>query len=278
MRLRRQILTQNNCYIAGRTITPIGVMVHSTGANNPNVSRYVPGDAELGWNTGGNHWDQSNQAWQKKYGAKLNKCVHAFVGRFSDGQVGTVQTLPWTMRGWHAGDDDGNDQYIGFEICEDDLTDETYFRAVYQEAAELTAMLCTMFDLDPLADDVVVCHAEGHQLGIASNHGDVLHWFPRFGVNMDDFREDVAKIMMGDDEDMDVTRFRELWLEMRAGLQDNDSAQWSEQARQWAIENGLISGGTPGPDGQPNYMWEDLLTREQMVQLLWRFAQYLGKV
>lgn len=276
MRLRMQLLLQNNCCRAWKIIRPKGVMIHSTGANNPNVSRYVPGNDEIGRNTTGNHWDQSNEEWQAKFGTKLNKCVHAFVGRFADGQVGTVQTLPLNVRGWHAGDSVGNDLYLGIEICEDDLNDETYFRAVYREAVELTAHWCRLHGWDPLADDVIICHAEGHQLGIASNHGDVMHWFPRFGVNMDDFRADVAREM--EDDDMDAKRFRELFLEMRSGLQDNDSAQWSQQARQWAIDNGLISGGAPGPDGQPNYMWEDLLTREQMVQLLFRFAQYMGKV
>ena len=33
--------------------------------------------------------------------------------------------------------------------------------------------------------------SEGHKLGIASNHGDVLHWFPKHGKSMDDFRADV---------------------------------------------------------------------------------------
>ena len=53
-------------------------------------------------------------------------------------------------------------------------------------------MLCKQYGLDPLADGVVICHQEGYRRGIASNHGDVLHWFPRFGKSMDDFRADVA--------------------------------------------------------------------------------------
>ena len=37
------------CYTAGRKITPKGIMVHSTGANNPNLKRYVgPDDGLLG--------------------------------------------------------------------------------------------------------------------------------------------------------------------------------------------------------------------------------------
>lgn len=42
MNLRKLILTENACYKAGRKITPKGIMVHSTGANNPYLRRYVP--------------------------------------------------------------------------------------------------------------------------------------------------------------------------------------------------------------------------------------------
>ena len=65
------------------------------------------------------------------------------------------------------------------------------------EAVELTAGLCKMFNLDPLKDGVVICHSEGYKRGIASNHGDVLHWFPKYGKDMDTFRADVAKQMNG---------------------------------------------------------------------------------
>lgn len=168
-------------------------MVHSTGANNPSVARYVPGDDVIGRNQYGNDWDRPG----------LEKCAHAFVGRFADGLVGTVQTLPWNRRGWHCGrgkNGSANDTHISFEICEDGLEDASYFKAVYQEAVELTASLCKEHNLDPLADGVVICHKEGYQRGVASNHSDVLHWFPKFGKTMDDFRGDVAQKMRGEQE------------------------------------------------------------------------------
>ena len=68
-----------------------------------------------------------------------------------------------------------------------------YFDRVYQMAMELTAELCRRFRLDPLAPGVVVDHAEGAALGIASNHADVGHWWSRFGTSMDDFRAGVAQ-------------------------------------------------------------------------------------
>ena len=246
MRIRTQYLTQNACYAAGMTITPAGVMVHSTGADNPNVCRYVPGDTVIGFNTGGNHWDQTNEAWNAKFGKPLEKCVHAFVGRFADGGVGTVQTLPWTMRAWHCGKREGNDRYIGFEICEDGLDDPAYFAAVYREAVELTAFLCREFDLDPLTDGAVICHAEGYLLGAASNHGDVLHWFPRHGKTMNDFRADVAREM---EEQMTEERVREIIRDELQKIEtrraDLAASPWAKELLEQAKGRGITDGTRP---------------------------------
>ena len=75
-----------------------------------------------------------------------------------------------------------------------------------------------------------------------------------------------------EDDDMDVEKFKELWLEMRSELQDNDAADWSAEGRQWAVGNGIVQGG-----GNGNYMWEDILTREQMAVMLYRFAKLMGQ-
>ena len=51
MNLHKLIFTNNACYKAGHKITPKGIMVHSTGANNPWLKRYVgPDDGLLGKN------------------------------------------------------------------------------------------------------------------------------------------------------------------------------------------------------------------------------------
>lgn len=181
MNLRKLILINNACYKAGRTITPKGIMVHSTGANNPFLKRYVgPDDGLLGKNQYNNHWNQD-----KPDGRQV--CVHGFIGKLADGSIATYQTLPWNHRGWHAGGS-ANDTHIGFEICEDDLTDTSYFSAVYKEAIELCVYLCKQYGL---TEKDIICHSEGHKLGVASNHGDVMHWFPRHGKSMDIFRADV---------------------------------------------------------------------------------------
>ncbi len=242
MNLKSCILTQNDCYLAGRTITPQGVMVHSTGANNTTLKRYVqPDDGLLGVNNNGNHWNMSG----------ITKCVHAFIGTLADGSIATYQTLPWNHRGWHGGGD-SNNTHIGFEICEDGLTDASYFSTVYQEAVELVAYLCQMYDLNPLADGVVICHAEGYSRGIASNHSDVNHWFPSFGKSMDEFRQDVADYMNREEED-----------EM-ADTTTNTPSDWAAEAWSKAVSLGIFDGTSP----QGNF------TREQAAVVLERLGLF----
>lgn len=251
MTLYQQILTQSDCYKAGRTIVPKGVMVHSTGANNPRVARYVPGNDILGWNTGNNDWDRPG----------LTKCVHAFLGKIADGSIATVQTLPWNHRGWHAGGA-ANNTHISFEICEDGLTDASYFQAVYREAVELTAHLCREYGLDPLADGVIICHQEGYRRGVASNHADVLHWFPIHGKSMDDFRADVAQEM---EENKDVTQeqfdaMMNDWLARRAALPASD---WAVPYISEAIDKGYMA-DVGGSIERP----QSFVTREELATSL----------
>ena len=185
MNLRKLILTNNACYKAGRTIAVKCIMVHSTVANNPNLRRYVgPDDGLLGKNQYNNHWNQD-----KPGGRQV--CVHAFIGKLADGSIATYQTLPWNHRGWHAGGT-ANNTHIGFEICEDGLSDASYFSAVYKEAVELCVYLCKLYKL---TEKDIICHSEGYKQGIASNHADVMHWFPKHGKSMDTFRADVKALL-----------------------------------------------------------------------------------
>ena len=242
MNLRKQLLTNNDCYIRGRTIRPRGVMVHSTGANNPNLRRYVaPNDGLLG-EPSLRHWNQSG----------TTACVHAFIGKLADGSVATYQTLPWTMRGWHCGTgtsgNSANNTHISFEICEDGLTDASYFQAVYREAVELTAYLCKEYGLDPLADSVVICHSEGYKRGIASNHADVLHWFPKHGKTMEDFRADVAKEMKGESDltEKEVRAIvRDEYAKIEAERAKLPASEWAKVKIQLARARGITDGTRP---------------------------------
>lgn len=275
MRLIQCILTENDCYKTNQWIKPKGVCLHSTGANNPTLKRYVqPLETDedydqlielLGYNRNQNDWNRPG----------TNACVHGFIGKLADGSIGTVQTLPWTMRGWHAAsgkNGSANNTHISFEICEDGLDDPEYFSLVYQEAVELTAHLCTLYKLDPLADGVVICHHEGYERGLASNHADVEHWFPKFGKSMDDFRADVKAEM--EDEEMTQEQFDAMmddWL-TRKSLQKPSG--WSQEDRDWAQDNGIMKGiGDVDGDGETDYAYKSFPTREEMIAVAHRIVK-----
>jgi flagellum-specific peptidoglycan hydrolase FlgJ len=200
------MMTQSTCYKGTGKMQVKGILWHSTGANNPTLKRYVQPDDNapdkdaliklIGKNAYGNDWNHI------KHQAGLN----AWIGKLADGTVAAVQTMPWDYKPWGCGagaKGSCNNAWIQFEICEDRLTDADYFSKAYKEACELTAYLCRMFGIDPKGSvtfngvkvPTILCHADSYKLGLGSNHGDVLHWFPKFGKNMDSVRNDVAELL-----------------------------------------------------------------------------------
>ena len=196
MKLIESILTKNPCYTAGKKIKVGGLMLHSIGCPQPKASVLI------------NSWNSPSHD---------NSCVHGFI----DGNDGTVyQTLPWDHRGWHCGKGNkgsGNDSHIGVEMCEpaciqytsganftcsDVAAAKAVVKRTYEAAVELFAMLCKKYNLDPLADGIVISHKEGHSRGIASNHGDPEHLWEQLGMGytMDTFRKAVKAAMGSADE------------------------------------------------------------------------------
>jgi hypothetical protein len=192
---------------------PLGVLWHSTGANNTTLKRYVqPSDIKpaedtydkakwievLGKNQYNNDWNHIDRQ------AGLN----CWIGKLANGSVATVQTMPWNYKPWGCGKGSKgscNSGWMQFEICEDGLTDAAYFNAVYKEACEITAYYCKMYNIDPKGTvdfngvkvPTILCHYDSWKLGLGSNHGDVDYWFKKHGKTMADVRNDVAAILAG---------------------------------------------------------------------------------
>lgn len=182
MEINKCLLINNSCYKKASKMIPKGIVVHSTGANNPYLKRYVqPDDGILGKNQYNNDWNRSG----------LNSCVNAFIGKDKNGIVRCYQTLPFNYMPWGcASGNKGSYNYthIQFEICEDALKDEKYFNEAFGVAIELCAYLCDKYNLSV---DSIVSHHEAHLKGYASNHGDCDHWLKKFNKNMDWFRNEV---------------------------------------------------------------------------------------
>ena len=83
---------------------------------------------------------------------------------------------------------------------------------------------------------------------------------------------DLSEFWDWEDETMTSDAFKAAMQAYRKELQDNDAGTWSAEARAWAVKTGLVQGGSDGA-----YMWQDFMTREQLVTVLYRFAQQMGK-
>ena len=188
MRLIKCFMTQSTWLKANPSEIKVkGVLWHSTGANNPNLKRYVQPDDNVA-----NKNELLNLIGLNKYGNDWNHIereagISFWIGKLADGSIATIQTGPDNIKQWGCGGS-LNNTHIQFEICEDGLNDEKYFKAVYREAIELTAYICKKYGLNPLGSftynkkkvPVITDHQESHSLGMGSNHGDVKHWFKKY--------------------------------------------------------------------------------------------------
>lgn len=111
--------TQSTCYRGTKPMTVRGVLWHSTGANNPNLCRYVqpsdnaPDKAEMLALLGKNKYNNDINHITRQMG------VNAWIGKLADGTVATVQAMPWNWKPWGCGNGANgscNDGWIQFEI------------------------------------------------------------------------------------------------------------------------------------------------------------------
>lgn len=302
--IETRYMTNNPCYARNKsTIKVTGLMLHSVGCPQPSKEVFY-----RNWN---------NSSYNRA-------CVHGFID--NDGCIITLPCMETTgtskpgyaHRGWHAGTGSkgkaysANNSYIGIEMTEPSCIKYTsgatftcsnkpaateFVMKNFKNAVEVFAQLCIYHDLNPLQSGVIICHAEGASLGIASNHADVNHLIKQLNLNysMDQFRQDVYKrvqelkspvtipttkptTVITGGTDMTQEEFNKMLNAYRTSIRTNNAGSWSEEARNWAIKNGIIEGSDlKTPTGEVNYMWPDYCTREQMVTILYRFAKLMGK-
>lgn len=268
--------TANGAYQAGKKINPQGCVNHSVGCAQPSVDVFF------------NAMNQSSAGWG----------VNAILGDFHKGDGRILVVLPLDARPWGCGSGSKgswNNTKIQWEVCEpaghtyaggtmiayDAVKNQVYFDRMWKMLVAWNVYLVKRFgyDINGISD-----HAESYLAGYGSNHSDMGQWLPKHGKSMAALRQEVENILNGssiveteDDFMADVTKFKEAWLEYRKTLQDNDAGAYSQEARNWATSSGLIAGNGTEINGEPNCMWQDMLTREQFVTVLYRFAQMMGK-
>lgn len=213
-------MTQSTWYNGAKTNgKPVGILWHDTAAGNPTLKRYVQPDDNA----------PDKEYWLKKLGVNkyhddfnhisISEGFNCWIGKLADGSVSTVQTGPWTTHPWGCGSStrgscngytksDGKTVWetplwVQFEICDDGYKDPNYFSVAYEEACQITAYICKKFNIDPKGTyefagvkvPTILCHADSHKYKLGSDHGDVYEWFNKYGITMDDVREDVAILL-----------------------------------------------------------------------------------
>lgn len=179
------------------------------------------------------------------------------------------QSVPDNHAAWHVGASKyyhpqcRNANSLGVEICMLDKNGQVRQGSI-DRAAELVRELMLKYSIP---DDHVIRHYD-------VTHKDCPAPMVTNPARWQAFKDAIQE------EDMTQDKFNQMFktamVEYRKSLQDNDAGGWSADARQWAIDNGLFAGSGTAPDGHPNFMWEDLLTREQAATLFYRFAQQHG--
>lgn len=170
MKRTSALLTNNLTYTSPQRLTPGGIVVHSTGVNQKRIAAYR-------W-----QFDRPTQ-----YAS-----VHGIIGLDEDGVLTYEQWLPYNYQCWGVGTGRKgslNKTHLQFEICEH-LGDRDWCLTTYAAALDICEEWCRTFNISP---DKVVCHSEAHAMGYGSNHGDVMHWWPKYGLSMDGFRAELAE-------------------------------------------------------------------------------------
>lgn len=202
--------TKNPCYKKNQKANHVGILVHSTGAVNRTLKRYVDAPERLGTNLYNNHWNKSS----------ADKAVHAFIGYDKDNNIIVAETLPLDIACWGCGKGKNGSYnrnpvaHIQFEICQGSNTDSDYYHKAIAVAEDYCVHLCKLYGWDA---SVICSHQAAARKGYASNHSDPDSWMKHFGDHMSNFRSRVQAKLGGDLEvketeieiktDYDLTQF-----------------------------------------------------------------------
>lgn len=184
VKVETKYCTKNPCYTSSRRIVPKGLMIHSVGCPQPNPDVFA------------NLWNSSS----------ANVGVHYVAGTSK-----IIQMLPDNRRAWHCGsgvNGSGNSYLVSIEMTEpstikytggssfidlNPTASKAHVVAVYNNTVKWAAAMCEKYNFNPMTD--IISHKEGHDRGVASNHGDPNHLLGRYGLSMDKFRADVKALM-----------------------------------------------------------------------------------
>lgn len=185
-----------------------------------------------------------------------------------DGRIGMY--VEEKDRSWCSSNGANDNRAITIEVASDTFAPYKVTDAAFNSLIKLLADICKRNNIKSLkwkADKNLIGHLEEQNMT-------VHRWFANKSCPGDylynkhyEIAEKVNELLgvQEEDEDMTQERFNELMTNYLTELAAKDPSAWSADARTWAEGNGYIKG-----DGKGHTMYKKFMTREEMVQVLYR--------
>ena len=199
--------------------------------------------------------------------APTSKQASSNYGIGPDGRIGMY--VEEKDRSWCSSNGANDNRAITIEVASDTTSPYKVTDAAFNSLIKLLADICKRNNIKSLkwkADKNLIGHPEEQNMT-------VHRWFANKSCPGDylynkhyEIAEKVNKLLgVEEDDDMTQERFNEMmdnYMKERAEL---EPSKWSEQARAWAENNGLING-----DAQGRTMYKKYMTREEVITVLYR--------
>jgi hypothetical protein len=244
---------KNGAYKSGRVLSPVqGCVNHSVGCAQPSVDVFY------------NLMNTSSAGWG----------VNALLGDFHKGEGRIILALKENARPWGCAKGkygSWNNSRIQWEVCEpaghtyaggrminyDVKKNQGYFERMWKMLVAWNVYCVVKFGY-PVS--CIADHAESHKAGYGSNHGDLGHWIPKHGKNMDMLRAEVQAILnnKNKEDELDMTKKEfidsltneeayTLLTKANAYVASLEEPKWSKDEGHWqyAKNKGIVDGSNP---------------------------------
>ena len=199
--------------------------------------------------------------------APTSKQASSNYGIGPDGRIGMY--VEEKDRSWCSSNGANDNRAITIEVASDTTSPYKVTDAAFNSLIKLLADICKRNNIKSLkwkADKNLIGHPEEQNMT-------VHRWFANKSCPGDylynkhyEIAEKVNELLgVEEDDDMTQERFNEMmdnYMKERAEL---EPSKWSEQARAWEENNGLING-----DAQGRTMYKKYMTREEVITVLYR--------
>jgi hypothetical protein len=153
---------------------------------------------------------------------------------------------------------------IAIEVCDTDLASLKVADAAYNALLDLVTDIC-------VRNGIAECTFTGDEKGTLQAH----RWYAQkscpgdylFGKFPAIAEEVTRRLNESEDEEMTLSKFKELYKEMIADAHGAEHSDWSDATVKKAIEKGIFQG-----DGNGNYEWEEPITRQELATVLERLG------